>query len=87
MHNRNGISIIIRCLWISKTQVSYTPINYTLPYVRGCETLSVATSTDRGSTWIKSKKNPIIAGPPLDVEVMCKHQLSNLCVRFGITEP
>ncbi|CAO3668206.1 unnamed protein product [Umbelopsis vinacea] len=50
------------------TSVSYTPINYTLPYVRGCETLSVATSTDRGSTWIKSKKNPIIAGPPLDVE-------------------
>ncbi|KAJ2958159.1 hypothetical protein NQZ79_g6252 [Umbelopsis isabellina] len=50
------------------TSVSYTPINYTLPYIRGCETLSVATSTDRGVTWIKSKKNPIVAGPPLDIE-------------------
>ncbi|KAG2174690.1 hypothetical protein INT43_005748, partial [Umbelopsis isabellina] len=48
------------------TSVSHTPINYTLPYVRGCETLSIATSTDRGLTRVKSKKNPIVAGPPLE---------------------
>ncbi|KAH8555838.1 putative beta-Fructufuranosidase [Umbelopsis sp. PMI_123] len=53
---------------ITWEHVSHGTINYTLPYVRGSETLSVAVSTDRGMTWIKSKKNPILPGPPSDIE-------------------
>ncbi|KAK9314583.1 putative glycosyl hydrolases family 32 superfamily protein [Lipomyces starkeyi] len=44
------------------TSVSRLPIHYSLPYHLGMETLSMATSTDGGRTWARSKKNPIL-GP------------------------
>ncbi|KAJ8103102.1 glycosyl hydrolase [Lipomyces tetrasporus] len=44
------------------TSVSRLPIHYSLPYHIGSETLSMATSTDGGRTWARSKANPIL-GP------------------------
>lgn len=51
------------------TSVNQLPIHYTLPYQRGCESLSIATSKDAGVTWNKQPCNPILAGPPTDLEV------------------
>lgn len=51
------------------TSVNKLPIHYSLPYDRGCETLSFATSKDGGITWVKSDLNPILNGPPDGVEV------------------
>ncbi|KKY22152.1 putative glycosyl hydrolase family protein [Phaeomoniella chlamydospora] len=50
------------------TSVSGSPVHYTLPYKRGCETQSIAQSTDGGRTWVKSKKNPILAEPPAHLQ-------------------
>ena len=46
------------------TSVSGSPVHYSLPYTRGCETQSVAQSTDGGKTWTKSETNPILSEPP-----------------------
>ncbi|KAJ0420797.1 glycosyl hydrolase [Aspergillus carlsbadensis] len=46
------------------TSVNKLPIHYTLPYTPGCETLSVALSSDQGRTWERYAENPIIDGPP-----------------------
>lgn len=51
------------------TSVGHLPIHYTLPYVAGSESLSVATSHDRGNTWKRSDSNPILPGPPPNVNV------------------
>ncbi|GAO51594.1 hypothetical protein G7K_5693-t1 [Saitoella complicata NRRL Y-17804] len=51
------------------TSVSALPIHYTLPYLRGCETLSIATSRDSGRTWVRDEGNPILMGPPEGVDV------------------
>ncbi|KAL9108832.1 MAG: hypothetical protein Q9227_006489 [Pyrenula ochraceoflavens] len=51
-------------LTIVYTSVSKLPIHYTLPYDRGCETLSVAQSVDGGKNWTKASSNPIVTGPP-----------------------
>lgn len=51
------------------TSVSHLPIHYTLPYVRGCETLSLAVSHDGGKTWRRLDCNPILPGPPQNLEV------------------
>lgn len=46
------------------TSVSRIPIHYTLEYHRGCETLSIAVSSDGGKSWRKIDANPILPGPP-----------------------
>ncbi|OQD86259.1 hypothetical protein PENANT_c008G03723 [Penicillium antarcticum] len=46
------------------TSVSNLPLHYTLPYVIGSESLSIAVSQDGGITWERQDCNPIIAGPP-----------------------
>ena len=46
------------------TSVSGSPVHYSLPYTRGCETQSIAQSTDGGKTWTKSEANPILSEPP-----------------------
>ncbi|KAE8132033.1 glycosyl hydrolase [Aspergillus pseudotamarii] len=51
------------------TSVSALPIHYTLDHPRGCETLSVATSSDMGKTWRKSDLNPILGGEPEGLDV------------------
>lgn len=51
------------------TSVSSLPIHHTIPHHRGCETLSIATSSDQGMTWKKSEKNPILPGEPSHLDV------------------
>ena len=47
------------------TSVSHLPIHHSLPYVRGCETLSLAVSRDQGRSWRKKGLgNPVVQGPP-----------------------
>ncbi|CAI7671230.1 unnamed protein product [Penicillium manginii] len=51
------------------TSVSSLPIHHTIPHQTGCETLSIATSSDHGKTWHKSDRNPILPGEPSDLDV------------------
>lgn len=51
------------------TSVQHLPIHYTLPYVNGCESLSLAVSRDGGVTWERQSCNPILPGSPADVKV------------------
>ncbi|KAJ5554543.1 Glycoside hydrolase family 32 [Penicillium frequentans] len=46
------------------TSVSHLPIHHTLPYTTGCESLSLAVSTNGGKTWERQDCNPILSGPP-----------------------
>ncbi|OKL56026.1 hypothetical protein UA08_08605 [Talaromyces atroroseus] len=45
------------------TSVNHIPIHFTLPYVNGCESLSIAVSDDGGATWERKSCNPILPGP------------------------
>ncbi|KAL6237401.1 hypothetical protein BDW75DRAFT_82214 [Aspergillus navahoensis] len=51
------------------TSVKSLPIHYTLPYLTGCETLSIALSRDAGRTWERYARNPILPGPPAGLQV------------------
>jgi beta-fructofuranosidase len=51
------------------TSVSSLPIHHTIPHQTGCETLSIATSSDQGRTWYKSDSNPILPGEPPGFDV------------------
>ncbi|KAH8689611.1 glycosyl hydrolases family 32 superfamily [Talaromyces proteolyticus] len=51
------------------TSVKHLPIHYTLPYVQGCESLSLAVSHDSGLTWRRLSCNPILSGPPCHLQV------------------
>lgn len=51
------------------TSVNQLPIHYSLPYAQGCESLSLATSSDGGKTWDKHLSNPILPTCPLSVQV------------------
>ena len=51
------------------TSVSATPIDHTLPHVRGSESLSLAKSFDKGRTWTKIDENPILPHEPEHLEV------------------
>jgi beta-fructofuranosidase len=62
----DGSARALTCIY---TSVSHLPIHYTLPYVRGCESLSLAVSHDGGKTWRRLNCNPILPGPPPDLEV------------------
>lgn len=56
-------------LTIAYTSVKHLPIHFTLPYVPGCETLSLAMSKDGGKTWKRQDCNPILPGPPSHLKV------------------
>lgn len=51
------------------TAVSQLPIHCSMPYVRGCETVALAVSSDAGRSWARVEENPVVAGPPLDLDV------------------
>ncbi|RAH42973.1 glycoside hydrolase family 32 protein [Aspergillus brunneoviolaceus CBS 621.78] len=46
------------------TSVKCLPIHYARPYVAGSESISLATSTNGGTTWQRLECNPIVSGPP-----------------------
>lgn len=46
------------------TSVSYFPIQWTVPYVKGSETQSLAVSSDGGKNFTKLGYGPVIPGPP-----------------------
>ena len=51
------------------TSVGHLPIHYTLPYIPGSESLSLAVSQDGGDTWKRADCNPILPGPPPNMDV------------------
>ncbi|KAG5984641.1 hypothetical protein E4U55_003862 [Claviceps digitariae] len=53
-----------RVLYLFYTSVSALPIHWSKPYIKGCETQSVAISTDLGQTWVRHANNPLIGEPP-----------------------
>ncbi|OOF91095.1 glycoside hydrolase family 32 protein [Aspergillus carbonarius ITEM 5010] len=56
-------------LTVVYTSVGRLPIHYTLPYVPGSESVSLATSQDRGNTWQRLDCNPVLPRPPATVTV------------------
>jgi beta-fructofuranosidase len=56
----------ITCLYTSAQRL---PINWTLPYHRGCELLRMATSNDHGRTWNRSPIHSLVPGPPEGLDV------------------
>lgn len=48
------------------TSVSKLPTSWSIPYMPGTESQSLATSTDGGITWQQYEGNPVISGPPGD---------------------
>ncbi|KAJ5752315.1 hypothetical protein N7520_009232 [Penicillium odoratum] len=56
-------------LTVLYTSVSRLPIHYSLPYATGCESLSLAVSTNGGKTWERQDCNPILPGPPENIPV------------------
>lgn len=63
IHGNSGALTIIY------TSVKSLPIHYTLPYVIGSESLSLAVSRDGGKTWERQACNPILPGPPQNLSV------------------
>ncbi|KAH7327266.1 glycosyl hydrolase [Rhexocercosporidium sp. MPI-PUGE-AT-0058] len=53
-----------RVLFLFYTSVSAVPIHWSMPYLDGCESQSVAFSTDFGNSWQRYKNNPLITMPP-----------------------
>ncbi|KAH8904767.1 Arabinanase/levansucrase/invertase [Coniochaeta sp. PMI_546] len=53
-----------RVLSLFYTSVSALPIHWSKPYICGCESQSVAISTDFGMTWSRHQQNPLIRQPP-----------------------
>lgn len=51
------------------SSVRHLPIHWTIPYVRGCEGLAIATSKDGGKSWNKLGINPILEEEPEGLDV------------------
>lgn len=51
------------------TSVRHLPLHYTLPYIPGCESVSLAVSDNGGKTWERQSCNPILTGPPEHLSV------------------
>lgn len=56
-----------RLLFLFYTSVSALPIHWSKPYIKGCESQSVAVSRDFGHSWQKFKNNPVLNTPPKGV--------------------
>ncbi|KAM0281660.1 hypothetical protein ACHAQH_003391 [Verticillium albo-atrum] len=73
--------IFTGCLWptgphgekdqltVIYSSIAALPIHWTLKHTRNSEGVSLATSSDAGRTWQKSKLNPILVGEPEDLDV------------------
>ncbi|KAE9366942.1 glycoside hydrolase family 32 protein [Stipitochalara longipes BDJ] len=53
-----------RVLFLFYTSVSALPIHWSKPYIKGCESQSVAFSTDLGTSWHRFQSNPLLTIPP-----------------------
>ena len=53
-----------RLLFLFYTSVSAVPIHWSLDYIKGCESQSVAFSTDFGRSWHRYENNPLLKEPP-----------------------
>jgi beta-fructofuranosidase len=53
-----------RVLFLFYTSVSALPIHWSVDYIKGCESQSVAFSTDFGRSWHRYEKNPLLKTPP-----------------------
>lgn len=51
------------------TSVRHLPLHYTLPYITGCESISLAVSENGGKTWERLDCNPILTGHPEHLSV------------------
>ncbi|KAK8078812.1 hypothetical protein PG994_002619 [Apiospora phragmitis] len=51
------------------TSVTRSPIHHASPYSYGQELLHAATSSDAGKTWERYEMNPVLPGPPEDLDV------------------
>ena len=56
-------------LTVAYTSVSSLPIHHTLPHLQGCESLSLASSVDGGTTWQKAPNNPVLPREPKELDV------------------
>lgn len=52
----------------SDTSVAYLPISWTVPYIPGSETQSIAVSNDSGVTFNKLERGPVLASAPFGVD-------------------
>lgn len=57
-------------LTVFYTAVSRLPMHWTLPYIRGMESLAAAVSRDGGESWTKLAENPILKEEPEGVDVL-----------------
>lgn len=53
-----------RVLFLFYTSISALPIHWSKEYIEGCESQSVAFSTDFGRSWHRYENNPLISVPP-----------------------
>jgi beta-fructofuranosidase len=53
-----------RVLFLFYTSVSALPIHWSKEYIEGCESQSVAFSTDFGRSWHRYQNNPLLSVPP-----------------------
>jgi len=53
-----------RVLFLFYTSVSALPIHWSKEYIKGCESQSVAFSTDFGRSWHRYQNNPLLSIPP-----------------------
>lgn len=51
------------------TSVTQSPIHHASPYSYGQELLHAATSSDAGKTWMRYGNNPVLPGPPANLDV------------------
>jgi beta-fructofuranosidase len=56
-----------RVLFLFYTSVSGLPIHWSKDYIKGCESQSVAFSTDFGRSWHRYENNPLLRIPPKQV--------------------
>ncbi|KAH8669696.1 glycosyl hydrolase [Tricladium varicosporioides] len=53
-----------RVLFLFYTSVAALPIHWSKEYLEGCESQSVAFSTDFGRSWHRYESNPLLSNPP-----------------------
>lgn len=51
------------------SSINHLPLHWTIPYVRGCEGISIATSDDHGVFWNKLSQNPVLEEEPHGLDV------------------